>query len=100
MRPPVVPHNRPAAGQNLRKSESEMPMTEHAVEIAGGGPAGDDAGGGADLGGDRRPHRRATRQRPARKLALQRSALPPDLVCSPPRACHFCLAPLLLPSGT
>src|SRR5881392_2726147 len=36
---------------------------------------GDDTGGGADAGGDGRPHRRATRQLQARKLALQRPAL-------------------------
>jgi hypothetical protein len=40
MKPPVVPHNRPSQVRTYENGRSEMRLTEHAVVIAGGGPAG------------------------------------------------------------
>jgi 3-(3-hydroxy-phenyl)propionate hydroxylase len=40
MKPPVVPHNRPPQVRAYGNGRSEMRMSEHAVVIAGGGPAG------------------------------------------------------------
>ena len=40
MKPRVVPHNRPSQVRTYGNGRSEMRMTEHAVVIAGGGPAG------------------------------------------------------------
>src|SRR5207244_8968450 len=40
MKPRVVPHNRPPQVRTYGNGRSEMRMTEHAVVIAGGGPAG------------------------------------------------------------
>src|ERR1041384_4057689 len=40
MRPRVVPHNRPPQARTYATGRCEMRPTEHAVVIAGGGPAG------------------------------------------------------------
>jgi 2-polyprenyl-6-methoxyphenol hydroxylase-like FAD-dependent oxidoreductase len=40
MRPRIVPHNRPPQVRTYGNERSEMRMSEHAVVIAGGGPAG------------------------------------------------------------
>src|SRR5665648_307795 len=40
MKPRVVPHNRPSQVRTYGNGSCERRMTEHAVVIAGGGPAG------------------------------------------------------------